>query len=193
MNIFISIPLIRFLIPHLKSSSTPYLCYSSCLFCCRKKHKYIFYLISHKWYCSAFFCLHNPKSPCTSFLPRSYHPVFLTTSASLSCMCVCVVLFSAQGGSSWSICSRLLWQQHGIWQSPVKDGCCHPAKCLPTDRRGASRTTPWGRGGNSWTSATHSFILPPPPRPRRAAVEELEKKDLWPANGGQDTSQNALQ
>ena len=35
--------------------------------------------------------------------------------------------------SSWSICSSLLWQQRGIWQGPVKDGRCHPAKCLPTD------------------------------------------------------------
>lgn len=87
-------------------------------------------------------CVHYTLAP--FFPPPASH----RTSASSSC-----------SESSWSICTRLLWQQRGIWQGPVKDGRCHPAKCLPADRRGEPRRRRENERGNSWTSAHRSSIF----------------------------------
>lgn len=94
MNIFISISLIRFLIPHSKPSNTPYLCYFFCLFCFRKKHKYIFYLISQNYTVLPSSSVYT--IPNLYVHPFSLAPITLCFSPPLPlypasvCVCVCV-------------------------------------------------------------------------------------------------------
>lgn len=116
----------------IKSKFTPFSYYKA------QNYTNIFHLISllpNKKQISLCILSPTPLLPCVS-----HRCLFILNQVLLMCVSVCMpVLFSVQGESSWSICSRLLWQQHSIWQGPVKDGCCHPAKCLPTDGRGEPR------------------------------------------------------
>lgn len=143
--------------------------------------------------------LHFPQTDvCHLILPTqsqiSMYILSVPTSASILLwerVHVCL-LFSVQGGSSWSICSRSSDSSTAYGRALWRMGAVTRQSAYPPTGE-ASLTTPGGRGENSWTSAHHSFILLPPPCPRRNAAEKLERKDLWPANGDQDASQSELQ
>lgn len=146
------------------------------LFCLGKnttKYKYILPHFPGMKDCFVFPFLHKPKSLCASFLPRPIHPplpLYPAPRAGDVCVCVCVVQCAGREQLEHLQSSPLTAARH--MAGPCEGWVLSPGKVLTHRQERRAALTPWGRGGNSWTSAPHSFILPPPPRPRREALEE---------------------
>lgn len=104
---------------------------------------------------------------CASFRPRPFL-LMSPTTASLSwtkcCFCVCVCeyarLVQCAGREQLEHLqsSPLTAAQH--MAGPCEGWVLSPGKVLTHRWERRTALTPWGRGGNSWTSAPHSFIHP---------------------------------
>lgn len=119
------------------------------------------------------FSLNNPTTWILSLLPfppcASSH-LWLFILLWEVCACVCVVQCAGREQLEHLQSSPLTAARH--MAGPCEGWVLSPGKVLTHRQERRAALTPWGRGGNSWTSAPHSFILPPPPHSRRDGVEE---------------------